>query len=603
MTIMSMFSDVLRGVFAACGGRAVARIVLAPPPPFEQRVGGKGRLAHGGASVRAWIALVLAAVLLGGAGEVRAQNLSNLVMTDPHGNTVPFDSPFSPSQAYFVTVTFPYVFLTPTLADQSLTLQFKMGDASSVPLIPATNGMKVRVDLSIGLNSPLFHVTDDTGGRDYTTFITRTSGGIPADPTLTATPGPGNVALSWVAPTDTGGADITGYKVRWATMAAPTTYLNAGAAAGADVSGGASATTYTIPSLAGGTTYGAQVAAVNSHGTGGWSAAQNSAPVLVPTPPTAPQSVNSAISSETLTLSWQAPADNGGAAITDYKVRWAQGAGSDTWINTPGGSAGESSGAGDLMHSITGLTNGTTYEVQVAAVNSAGTGTWSPSHRNNPAQPPQAAPGNLRVQGGAGLLMLSWTAPSDDGGDAITGYAVRWAEGNDSSVWANPPGDGGRATDSPATGPPATTYTLTGLQSSTTYEVQVAARNDAGTGMWSSASVEGVTSAFSVDIDNSGTVDSIDALLIARYLTGLRGAALVANLAESMMPAAVAAKINAGVLAGVLDIDGANGTTAADGIMLARYHLGVTSGAALTAGMSSAMPAKVIENITNLPMP
>jgi len=57
------------------------------------------------------------------------------------------------------------------------------------------------------------------------------------------------------------------------------------------------------------------------------------------------------------------------------------------------------------------------------------------------------------------------------------------------------------------------------------------------------------------------------------------------------------------VLAGALDIDGANGTTAADGSMLARYHLGVTSGAALTAGMSGAMPAKVIENITNLPMP
>ncbi|MGR3983854.1 MAG: fibronectin type III domain-containing protein, partial [Gammaproteobacteria bacterium] len=257
------------------------------------------------------------------------------------------------------------------------------------------------------------------------------------------------------------------------------------------------------------------------------------------------------------------------------------------------------SGIDDLRHTISNLTNGATYEVQIAAVNAAGRGAWSAVHRKNPAQPPQDAPGGLDVQPGAGLLTLTWSAPADNGGDDITKYVVRWAEGNDSSMWVNPPGDAGLATKSPAL-----IYVLDRLTAATTYEIQVAARNNAGTGPWT-ASVEGVTSPFDMDVDASGAVDSTDALLIARHLTGLRGAALTANLYETSPPNAVtvAAKINSGVLLGVLNIDGANGTTAADGIMLARYYLGVTEGEALTAGMSDISPATVKMNIMNLPQP
>ncbi|MGR3984851.1 MAG: fibronectin type III domain-containing protein, partial [Gammaproteobacteria bacterium] len=295
--------------------------------------------------------------------------------------------------------------------------------------------------------------------------------------------------------------------------------------------------------------------------------------------------------------------NDGGAAVSDYLIRWALASAAANYLNA-GGENGETSGIDDLMHTITGLTNGTTYEVQIAAVNSAGTGAWSAVHRKNPAQPPQDAPGALNIQPGSGLLTLSWTAPADDGGDDITGYAVRWAEGNDSSMWVNPPGEDGQPINFTDLVSADLVYVLGSLKAATTYEVQVAARNDAGTGMWS-ASVEGVTSSFNVDIDASGTVDSTDALLIARYLTGLRGDALVANLNldATQTSIKVAAKINSGVLLGVLDIDGENGTTAADGIMFARYHLGVTEGAALTDGMSGVDPATVKMKILNLPMP
>ncbi|MGR3983855.1 MAG: fibronectin type III domain-containing protein [Gammaproteobacteria bacterium] len=325
-------------------------------------------------------------------------------------------------------------------------------------------------------------------------------------------------------------------------------------------------------------------------------AARDSSNPLVPQG--APHSVTFAISSETLRLSWEAPDDDGGADISDYVVRWALASAPNAYLNA-NGAAGASSGIDDLMHTIRNLTNGLEYEVQIAAVNRIGSGAWSEVHRNNPAQPPQDAPGNLMVQAGAGLLMLFWEAPSNNGGDNITGYTVRWAEGNDSSVWV-PPGGGERAT-----GSPALRYVLHGLKAATTYEVQVAAHNDAGAGPWT-ASVEGVTASFDMDVDASGAVDSTDALLVARYLTGLRGAALTANLYGTSSPpnaATVAAKINSGVLQGVLNIDGENGTTAADGIMLARYYLGVTEGEALTAGMSDTPHATVKENIENLPQP
>ena len=69
-------------------------------------------------------------------------------------------------------------------------------------------------------------------------------------------------------------------------------------------------------------------------------------------------------------------------------------------------------------------------------------------------------------------LTVMWTAP-DDGGSAITGYDVQYrADG--SGDWTDGSHDG-----------TATTATLTGLGSGTTYEVQVRAANDAGPGPWS----------------------------------------------------------------------------------------------------------------------
>ena len=69
-------------------------------------------------------------------------------------------------------------------------------------------------------------------------------------------------------------------------------------------------------------------------------------------------------------------------------------------------------------------------------------------------------------------LTVMWSAPAD-GGSAITDYDVRYRVGA-SGDWTDGGHDG-----------TATTATLTGLASGTTYEVQVRATNDVGPGAWS----------------------------------------------------------------------------------------------------------------------
>jgi hypothetical protein len=91
--------------------------------------------------------------------------------------------------------------------------------------------------------------------------------GPPASPTsLTATVGNAQIALAWTAPASNGGSAITGYTVE---------YTPSGGSA-QTVSTGSTGTSYTLTGLTNGTAYTARVAAVNSVGTGTYTAASSS---------------------------------------------------------------------------------------------------------------------------------------------------------------------------------------------------------------------------------------------------------------------------------------------------------------------------------------
>lgn len=124
------------------------------------------------------------------------------------------------------------------------------------------------------------------------------------------------------------------------------------------------------------------------------------------------------------TLTWSAPASNGGSAVTGHQVRVVNSAGTQVGALRPAGASATSL-------TVTGLSNGSTYRLQVAATNSAGTGAYSAL--SNAVTPSNAAtvPGppviGVPVQGAIGGSLTAtarWTPPTSTGGSAITGYQV-----------------------------------------------------------------------------------------------------------------------------------------------------------------------------------
>ena len=84
-------------------------------------------------------------------------------------------------------------------------------------------------------------------------------------------------------------------------------------------------------------------------------------------PPTSPTSLSATANGETqIDLSWTAPADDGGSAITGYKIEWSAD-GSDPWA-----ALRDDTESTDTTYADTGLTAGTTRHYRVSAINSMG---------------------------------------------------------------------------------------------------------------------------------------------------------------------------------------------------------------------------------------
>jgi large repetitive protein len=294
------------------------------------------------------------------------------------------------------------------------------------------------------------------GASSYTTSGSVTPATVPGAPTnLVTTAGNAQVSLSWTAPASNGGAAITDYVVQYSTNGSTWTTFNDGVSA---------TTSATVTALANGTAYTLRVAAINAVGTGSY---VTSGSVTPATTPGAPTNLVTTAGSTQIALSWTAPASNGGAAITDYVVQHSTNG--STWITFADGTSTATSAT------ITGLVNGTTYTVRVAAINAVGTGSYVTSGSVTPAATVPGAPTGLSPTAGNAQIALSWTAPASNGGAAITDYVVQHSING--STWTT-------FNDGVST---ATTATITGLVNGTAYTVRVAAVNSAGTGSYGTA--------------------------------------------------------------------------------------------------------------------
>jgi fibronectin type 3 domain-containing protein len=134
----------------------------------------------------------------------------------------------------------------------------------------------------------------------------------PSAPTaLSATPAPGGVALTWTAPANDGGSDVTGYRVFRGTTE--------GGEAVTPLITVTSGTSFTDTSAVPGVTYFYTVEAVNSVGASVPSN-ESAATAAVVTAPSAPTALTATAGANDIALSWSAPAADGGAAVQSYQV-------------------------------------------------------------------------------------------------------------------------------------------------------------------------------------------------------------------------------------------------------------------------------------------
>ncbi len=176
------------------------------------------------------------------------------------------------------------------------------------------------------------------------------------------------------------------------------------------------------------------------------------------------------------TVSFAAPASNGGSAITGYTV-----------TSIPAGGVDSNAGSTALIHTITGLTNGTSYTFKVVATNAVGSSAASAASSavtpTAPAAPTvPGAPTIGAATAGNAQASVSFVAPANTGNSAITGYTVT----------STPAG----GVDSNA-GTTALTHVITGLTNGTAYTFKVHATNAIGNSI-ESASSNSVTPTLSV---------------------------------------------------------------------------------------------------------
>ena len=139
--------------------------------------------------------------------------------------------------------------------------------------------------------------------------------------------------------------------------------------------------------------------------------------VNIQEPASAPREVTVVPLGESLQVSWLAPLTNGANKIINYKVRYREDSISD-WVEVD-------VAPNTLTATLLGLSSRTTYEIQVAAVTSLGTGVWSNSLNQEALQIP-TVPTNLSLTGLVDML-VTWTAPANDGGSEISKYRIQTA--------------------------------------------------------------------------------------------------------------------------------------------------------------------------------
>jgi hypothetical protein len=264
-------------------------------------------------------------------------------------NTVQVTAPATQTSSYGTAITPLQVVATDATPGQALAYA-----ASGLPAglgIDTVTGVVSGTPAAAGTSTVVVTASDATGAAGSATFTWTVNPVVPGTPSgLVVTPGRQQLSLSWTAPTDDGGAALTGYRVTITPSGGSSTTTDAGS----------TSTSYVVAGLADGTAYQVSVAATNAVGTGGATAPATGTPT--PVAPGSPTSVTASAGSGTAVVSFVDPADDGDSPVTGYTVT---------------ASTGQQASGSTSPITLTGLTNGVSRTFTVTASNAYGTSSAS----------------------------------------------------------------------------------------------------------------------------------------------------------------------------------------------------------------------------------
>ncbi len=261
------------------------------------------------------------------------------------------------------------------------------------------------------------------------------------------------VTLTWMPPSSNGGAVVTNYRI----------YRGISPGGGTLLAEVGSVRQYLDIGLTNGQTYYYVLKAKNAVGEGPPSDEVGATPAAIITVPTAPIRLSASAGDGFANLTWNAPVDNGGSPVVNYSIYRGPYSGGEAFLVEIGNV---------FAYHDKGLTNGQTYYYKVSAKNSMGEGARSDSVSATPMTIP-GPPLGVSVQTGDRQIELTWLAPIDDGGSAITHYTIYRATTPNDEAFLVAVGSG-------------LSYTDTGVTNGVTYYYIVSASNSLGEGPMSS---------------------------------------------------------------------------------------------------------------------
>ena len=252
-------------------------------------------------------------------------------------------------------------------------------------------------------------------GMSPPSYVVQVAESTPGPPTaFNATPGDGQVALSWRAPDGNGGSQVLGYLLYRGSSEGEMTLM---------ASLGWIELGYRDTGLLNGHTYSYCLTAINGHGSGGPTTTLNATPYGPPGPPTGPAAEPG---DATVRLSWRQPDSDNGRRVECYRIFMGD---SLETISDYGVSY-------ETATNITRLRNGVTYLFQVAAVNAAGSGRWSNMVSATPYGQPSVVSNPSATQTPDGVL-VRWYPPTDSGGSERLVYTIYRGNGPETTPVAS----------------------------------------------------------------------------------------------------------------------------------------------------------------------